>query len=196
MDKVIIATKNQGKIKEFQEMFGTHVEVKSLLDMEMEDIEETGETFEENASLKAEAIVNEYHLPAIADDSGLEVDALNGRPGVYSARYAGEHKNDEDNIIKVLEELNGVPEAERSARFVCVMAAAVPGEKTQTFRGTCEGQITFSKQGSEGFGYDPVFYVPKKNATMAELSSAEKNAISHRHHALDKLKQNGTYIFG
>ncbi|MDQ0298644.1 XTP/dITP diphosphohydrolase [Salibacterium salarium] len=196
MEKIIIATKNQGKIKEFQEMFGPKVEVKSLLDMEVKDIEETGETFEENAVIKAEAIVNAYHLPAIADDSGLEIDALNGRPGVYSARYAGEDKNDENNITKVLEELKQVPESDRSARFVCVMAAAVPGKETKTYRGTCEGQIAFSKKGTEGFGYDPVFFVPEKNATMAELSSEEKNAISHRHHALQKLVQNWNNIYG
>ncbi|MFZ4450587.1 XTP/dITP diphosphatase [Salibacterium aidingense] len=195
MKTIIIATKNQGKVKEFKNLFGTEVEVKSLLDINMEDIPETGDTFEENAVLKAEAITDALQVPAIADDSGLEVDALNGRPGVYSARYAGEDKNDDANTAKLLAELDGVPKEERSARFVCVIAAAAPDTSTETFRGTCEGQIALAKAGKGGFGYDPVFYVPEQGATMAELPPEEKNAISHRYHALEKLKTQSRIVF-
>jgi XTP/dITP diphosphohydrolase len=189
MKEVIIATKNPGKAKEFEHIFASRgIVVRTLLDFpEMPDVEETGLTFEENATLKAEAISQNLGKMVIGDDSGLIVDALEGRPGIYSARYAGEPKNDDNNTNKVLSELAGVPEEKRSARFYCALAVAIPGKETMTVSGTCEGRILEERRGSHGFGYDPVFYVPEKGRAMAELSSDEKNKISHRANALKKL---------
>lgn len=188
--KILIATKNIGKVKEFQSMFKDFgIEVISLLDIKNSpDVEETGVTFEENAILKAEAICSIMNIPVIADDSGLEVDALEGRPGVYSARYAGSEKSDEANMNKVLNELRGVGQSKRTARFVCALAFARPDIKTFVVRGTCEGEILSEKRGTEGFGYDPIFYLPQLDCSMAELSKDEKNKISHRAVALQKLK--------
>ncbi|MEH7379744.1 XTP/dITP diphosphatase [Bacillus sp. JJ1533] len=189
MKEIMIATKNRGKVKEFRDLFASQgVEVKSLLDYPtIEDIEETGVTFAENAQIKAEAIAKKLHIPVVADDSGLAIDFLDGRPGVYSARYAGEHKNDLDNLNKVLDELKGVPQEKRAARFHCALALAIPGEKTEIVEGTCEGVITEKPIGENGFGYDPIFFIPQKGKTMAELSKEEKNQISHRGNALRKL---------
>ncbi|MFK2824553.1 XTP/dITP diphosphatase [Bacillus sp. B190/17] len=189
MKTVIIATKNQGKAKEFTSLFADYgMEVKTLLDYpEITDVEETGETFEENAVLKAETISIETGQLVIADDSGLIIDALDGRPGVYSARYAGLEKNDEANITKVLDELQGVSADERTARFYCVLAVARPGKETVTVSGACEGRITEEKQGKNGFGYDPIFWVESFGKTMAELQPAEKNSISHRGRAMKRL---------
>ncbi|WP_100402174.1 XTP/dITP diphosphatase [Bacillus sp. FJAT-42315] len=191
MDTVIIATKNKGKAKEFAEMFASfEMKVETLLDYpEYADVEETGETFEENAILKAEEICRLTGRLVIADDSGLMIDALDGRPGVYSARYAGEEKSDEANIQKVLKELHGVASDKRTARFYCALAIAMPGKETATVAGTCEGKITEEKQGTNGFGYDPIFYVESFEATMAELAPETKNSISHRGNALNKLKE-------
>lgn len=138
------------------------------------EIEETGNTFEENAILKAESVSHTLNKMVISDDSGLIVDALEGRPGIYSARYAGEQKNDQNNIDKVLSELQGVPEEKRTARFYCALAIAIPGQETRTVSGTCEGRILTERRGTHGFGYDPVFYLPEKDQSMAELSSDEK----------------------
>lgn len=189
MESVIIATKNKGKAKEFEKLFlPKGLAVKTLLDYpEIGDVEETGSTFEENAILKAETIANNLGVRVIADDSGLEIDALEGRPGVYSARYAGSEKNDENNIDKVLDELQGVPENERTARFCCALAMAEPGKETLTVFGTCEGRILNERRGTNGFGYDPIFYVETEGKAMAELSSNEKNKISHRANAIRKL---------
>lgn len=189
MKEVIIATKNPGKAREFEHIFAPRgVEVRTLLDFpEIPDVEETGTTFEENAILKAEAVSKILDKMVIGDDSGLIVDALEGRPGIYSARFAGEPKNDEANTAKLLNELSGVPEKERSARFYCALAVAVPNQETLTVSGTCEGRILNESKGTNGFGYDPVFYVPEKGLAMAELSSNEKNKISHRANALKKL---------
>ncbi len=126
--------------------------------------------------------------PVLADDSGLMIDALNGRPGVYSARYAGEQKDDQANIDKVLYELKGVGASERTARFVCVLAVAIPGEPAIFKKGSCEGTIAFSEAGENGFGYDPIFIPNGYNKTMAQLSSAEKNKISHRKNAIVQLE--------
>jgi XTP/dITP diphosphohydrolase len=190
MDTVIIATKNKGKAKEFEKLFMPKgLAVKTLLDYpELEDVEETGTTFEENAVLKAETIAKVLGVRVIADDSGLEVDALDGRPGVYSARYAGSEKNDEANIDKVLEELQEVPENERTARFCCALAMAEPGKETLTVFGTCEGRILRERKGSNGFGYDPIFFVEAEEKAMAELPSEAKNKISHRANAIRKLE--------
>lgn len=195
MKTVLIATKNKGKAKEFESLFHPKgYQVLTLLDFDQSiDVEETGETFEENAILKAEAIAQEFGRFVVADDSGLIVDALDGRPGVFSARYAGEEKNDAANTAKVLDELEGIPEAKRTARFYCALALASPNQQTITVSGTVEGVIAQKPAGENGFGYDPVFYVKEKGKTMAELDSEEKNAISHRANALkaleDKLDQ-------
>lgn len=190
MKEVIIATKNPGKAREFEHIFAPRgIAVRTLLDYpEIKDVEETGTTFEENAALKAEAVSQQLNKMVIGDDSGLIVDALEGRPGIYSARYAGESKNDQKNLEKVLEELKGVPEENRTARFYCALAVALPGKATITVAGTCEGRILKQPKGNNGFGYDPVFYVPEKSRAMAELSSEEKNKISHRANALKKLE--------
>jgi XTP/dITP diphosphohydrolase len=189
MKEVIIATKNPGKAREFEHIFASRgIEVRTLLDFpEIPDVDETGSTFEENAILKAEAVSQALGKMVIGDDSGLMVDALEGRPGIYSARYAGEQKNDQNNTDKVLSELKGLPYEKRSARFYCALAVAVPGQETITVSGTCEGRILEEQRGTNGFGYDPVFYVPEKGLAMAELSSDEKNKISHRANALKKL---------
>jgi XTP/dITP diphosphohydrolase len=189
MSEVIIATKNRGKAREFEDMFRTRgYEVRTLLDYpEIADIEETGNTFEENAILKAEAVSKTLNKLVISDDSGLMIDALEGRPGIFSARYAGEHKDDEANIDKVLEELSGVPLNKRTARFYCALALAAPGQKTLTVSGSCEGRILEERRGANGFGYDPIFFIAEKGVSMAELSAEEKNQISHRAHAIQKL---------
>lgn len=198
MEEVIIATKNSGKAKEFERIFNAKgIRVKTLLDFpEIEEVEETGTTFEENAVIKAEAIANRLNRMVIADDSGLEIDALEGRPGVYSARYAGTEKNDDANIDKVLEELELVPETERTARFRCVLAVARPGKKTLTFAGVCEGKILGERRGNNGFGYDPIFFVEEEGKAMAELASEQKNQMSHRAKAIKKLEENLPTDFG
>ncbi|MED3978561.1 XTP/dITP diphosphatase [Priestia megaterium] len=189
MREIIIATKNAGKVKDFETLFSPKgFKVKSLLDFpEIEDVEETGVTFAENAKLKAETISSALNKPVIADDSGLAIDALNGEPGVYSARYAGENKDDNANIEKVLQKLNDVPFEKRTARFHCALAIAVPGKRTEIVEGTCEGRILEEKRGENGFGYDPIFFVEKWNCSMAELTKEQKNQISHRANALQKL---------
>lgn len=190
MKEIIIATKNAGKAKEFEHIFKPYnVRVKSLLDFEeMDDIVEDGKTFEANALIKARAIANQFNQMVLADDSGLEVDALDGRPGVYSARYASEGRNDEDNILKVLHELEGVPTDERGARFVCALAIVTPQGDEVVVRGTCEGRILTECLGTEGFGYDPIFYLPHLSKTMAQLPKSEKNVLSHRADAFVKLQ--------
>ncbi|WP_342432505.1 XTP/dITP diphosphatase [Neobacillus sp. FSL H8-0543] len=189
MKEVIIATKNPGKAREFEHIFTPRgVSVRTLLDFpEIEDVEETGSTFEENAMLKAEAVSKQLNKMVIGDDSGLMVDALEGRPGIYSARYAGEQKDDQQNLEKVLFELAGIPEENRSARFYCALAVAIPNQETITVSGTCEGRILEEPRGVNGFGYDPIFFVPDKGVAMAELTGDEKNVISHRANALKKL---------
>jgi len=189
MERIVIASGNQGKIREFRQLFSEHgIETLAMNDVDenLPDVEETGDTFEENARLKAETISNIIGVPVLADDSGLEVDALNKRPGVYSARFAGEPKNDQANLEKVLRELDGADN--RDARFVCVLALARPGKETIYKRGTCEGEIGTEPKGENGFGYDPVFYPKGYDETMAQLSSDEKNRISHRSNALAQLE--------
>lgn len=197
MKEILIATKNKGKIKEFSDLFAEKgVKVSSLLDFPtIDDVEETGTTFIENAKIKAETISKQFNKIVVADDSGLCVDTIGGRPGVYSARYAGEAKNDDANLQKVLMELEGVPYEKRTARFHCVLAVAIPNEETRIFEGTCEGYITDKPEGENGFGYDPIFYIPTKKQTMAQLSSDEKNKISHRANAMKKLEENWETIF-
>ncbi|RXI98463.1 XTP/dITP diphosphatase [Anaerobacillus alkaliphilus] len=191
MNEILIATKNQGKVREFEDLFGQFgYRIKSLLDIKNAvDVVEDGATFQENALKKAETIANQFQIPTIADDSGLIVDALNGRPGVYSARYAGEGKNDLANLKKVLEELKDVPQIERAARFHCSLALAIPGKQTVVVDGTCEGFITKEPIGDQGFGYDPIMLIPSLGKTMAQLTKQEKNAISHRSVALKGLAE-------
>ncbi|MED3515410.1 XTP/dITP diphosphatase [Bacillus subtilis] len=191
MKEAIIATHNPGKVKEFKEILEPRgYDVKSLAEIGFtEEIEETGHTFEENAILKAEAVAKAVNKMVIADDSGLSIDNLGGRPGVYSARYAGEQKDDQANIEKVLSELKGIEKEQRTARFRCALAVSIPGEETKTVEGHVEGYIAEEPRGEYGFGYDPIFIVKDKDKTMAELTSAEKNKISHRADALKKLSK-------
>lgn len=188
MKQVVIATKNKGKAKDFEALFNPFgYEVVTMFEVAPDlEIEETGTTFEENAILKAETLANLLGKIVIADDSGLAIDALNGEPGVYSARYAGDH-DDEANMVKVLANMKDVREEERTARFCCALAIAGPNMETKTVFGTCEGIIAYEKKGSNGFGYDPIFYVPALEKHMAELSGEEKGAISHRGNAIRKL---------
>ncbi|GEK33385.1 XTP/dITP diphosphatase [Kurthia sibirica] len=190
MKKVVIATKNRGKVKDFETIFGPMgYEVVTMFDVAPDmEIEETGTTFEENAIIKAETLAKALNLLVIADDSGLMIDALNGEPGVYSARYAGDH-DDEANIVKVLKNLENIPPEERTARFCCCLAITGPDFPTTTVFGTCEGLILEEKRGENGFGYDPIFYVPSQEKTMAELTPAQKGAISHRGNALKLLQE-------
>lgn len=190
MKEIIIATKNQGKVNEFKDMFqDSLVHVQSLLDLSVEvpDIEETGKTFQENAEIKAESVSKWFNKPVIADDSGLVVDALNGAPGVYSARYAGENKTDEEHYMKLLESLKDVPFQDRTARFICVLAFKEPEKKAVFFTGICEGKIAFEPLGNEGFGYDPVFIPEGDTRTMAQLLPEEKNRLSHRSEAIKEF---------
>ena len=192
MDKVVIATGNPGKAKEFQEFFAPYkIKVETLLDHpEVGDIPEIGTTFVENATIKATEAAKILHLPVITDDSGLEVDALNGAPGIYSARYAGLEKDDAANRRKLLSDLAAVPEEKRQGRFICVLAVANgQGEKVAEFQGTLEGMILTNEQGNNGFGYDSLFYVPKFNQTTAEMTTEEKGKISHRGRAMQKLQK-------
>ncbi|MEK4532617.1 XTP/dITP diphosphatase [Solibacillus sp. FSL K6-1554] len=188
MKQVVIATKNKGKAKDFEALFGPFgYEVVTMFEVAPDvEIEETGTTFEENAILKAETLAKMLGQIVIADDSGLAIDALNGEPGVFSARYAGDH-DDEANMVKVLENMKDVPEDQRTARFCCALAIAGPNMETKTVFGTCEGMIAHGKKGTNGFGYDPIFYVPALEKHMAELSAEEKGAISHRGNAIRKL---------
>ena len=190
MKKIILATYNAGKAAEFKQMLADYqVEVLSLLDISYQnEIEETGATFTENALIKARAIATDYPgVIIVADDSGLAVDALNGEPGVYSARYAGVKACDNENIDKLLTELQTVETKKRSARFVCVLVAIDEEGQEYITEGTCEGEILTERRGTAGFGYDPIFYVPELNKTTAEMSKVEKNAISHRGQAFAKL---------
>lgn len=191
MKEAIIATHNPGKVKEFKEILEPRgYDVKSLAEIGFtEEIEEIGHTFEENAILKAEAVAKAVNKMVIADDSGLSIDNLGGRPGVYSARYAGEQKDDQANIEKVLSELKGIEKEQRTARFRCALAVSIPGEETKTVEGHVEGYIAEEPRGEYGFGYDPIFIVKDKDKTMAELTSDEKNKISHRADALKKLSK-------
>ncbi|WP_276733938.1 XTP/dITP diphosphatase [Bacillus sp. (in: firmicutes)] len=191
MKEAIIATHNPGKVKEFKEILEPKgYDVKSLAEIGFtEEIEETGHTFEENAILKSEAVAKAVNKMVIADDSGLSIDNLGGKPGVYSARYAGEQKDDQANIDKVLSELKGIEKEQRTARFRCALAVSIPGAETKTVEGHVEGYIAEEPRGEYGFGYDPIFIVKDKDKTMAELTSDEKNKISHRADALKKLSK-------
>jgi XTP/dITP diphosphohydrolase len=186
--KILLATQNLGKVKELQDLLsGEQIEVISLRDIaNWEEVEETGSTFAENAALKARIAAERTGLISLADDSGLEVDALKGAPGVYSARFAGEPKDDERNNDKLLNELKEVPEAKRTARFKCALVVATPSGEEYLTEGSVEGRILKQRRGKEGFGYDPLFYIPDFGRTMAELNLTQKNKISHRAQAFQK----------
>lgn len=187
---IIIATGNKGKAREFEHLFKKYgYEIKTLLDFpELDDVEETGTTFKENALLKAEEISKKLNKIVLADDSGLEVDALDGQPGIYSARFAGEHGNDVKNNEKLLNELEGLPKEERTANFHCTLVLVGPGRSPLFVEGEVNGYILEEPRGEHGFGYDPLFFVPDLNKGMAELTSEEKNKISHRANAIKKLE--------
>lgn len=181
---IVLATRNQGKVREFQEMLqGYAVELRSLNDFgPIPEVEEDGATFDENAYKKALFTAKVLGLPAISDDSGLVVEALDGAPGVHSARYAGEDATDQRNIAKLLAAMQG--ETNRKAAFECVISIAVPSGPALTYEGRCEGRITEEVQGEGGFGYDPVFFCPQFGKTFAQCSMEEKNSVSHRGRAL------------
>lgn len=188
-DEILIATNNAGKAKEFEALFAKKgFKVKTLRDFpEIPEVEETGVTFEENARLKAETIARRLNMLVLADDSGLKVDALDGAPGVFSARYAGEFKSDAANNAKLMHELTGVSKEERTAQFHCILALALPGKDSLVVEGEVEGIILTIPKGDNGFGYDPLFFVESKGKTMAELTQEDKNTLSHRAVALEKL---------
>jgi XTP/dITP diphosphohydrolase len=177
---IVLASNNQGKLRELKELLPGDVEVKTARELGIELPEETGSTFEENAFLKAQAVAAASRQIAVADDSGLEVDALGGAPGVRSARFAGEPSDDARNNALLLAKLAGIPEKQRTARFQSVVAVVGPNGEAFSARGTVEGRILETPRGSGGFGYDPLFLLRGYNQTMAELSLDEKNAISHR----------------
>ena len=189
MERLLLATRNPHKTREFAEILGENFVVRDLAEeLDLPVIQETGSTFAENAILKAVATSRQFHELVVADDSGLEVDALNGAPGVYSARYAG-NVSDSENVAKLLAELEKHPnDRPRSARFRCVLALAREGRVLGTFEGAVEGIIVKRPRGSDGFGYDPVFQPTGWNRTFAEISPAEKNRISHRARAIQLLR--------
>ncbi len=181
--KVVLASQNSHKLAELREIltqYGLEIILESDLGLRIE-VEETGSTFEENSMLKAQAVMRATHLPTIADDSGLQVDALDGAPGIYSARYGGEGLSGLDYLLKQME---GIPLEKRTARFVCVITLLRPDGTSIVARGTCEGRITTERRGEGGFGYDPVFYVPGEGCTYAQMPKSRKNRISHRANAL------------
>lgn len=189
MLKVLIASHNKGKVKEFKQMFqALELEVESLLDYpEIEEVEETGSTFEANARLKAETIAQIMNCMVLADDSGLVVPALDGEPGVYSARYSGEPKDDTRNNLKLLERLEEVATEDRSAYFVSCLVMAYPNHESLIVEGRAYGEILPELKGTDGFGYDPLFYVEQEGYTFAEISLERKNQISHRANATKQL---------
>lgn len=190
--KLVLASGNAGKLREFQQLLADcGFEVLPQSDFAVENAEETGLTFVENAILKARHACAKTGLPAIADDSGIEVDALNGRPGIYSARYSGEGANDAANNRKLLQELADVPEEKRTARYHCVLAFMRHAEDPTPILCHCswEGRILTEARGEGGFGYDPLFFLPDMQCTAAELDKAEKNRVSHRGRAMQLLLQ-------
>jgi XTP/dITP diphosphohydrolase len=190
MKQIVLASNNPGKVREIGQMLADlDLEVLPQSAFKIEEVEETGLSFVENAILKARHAAADSGLPAIADDSGLEVDALNGAPGIYSARYAGAGATDTQNLQKLLDDLEKVPQEQRTARFQCLLVYMRHAQDPtpRIYQGTWEGRITFEPRGESGFGYDPVFFVPSHNCTSAELAPEVKNALSHRGQALRLL---------
>lgn len=183
-----VATQNAHKVQEISAILSP-INIKSFLDLEnAPEVDENGNSYAENAAIKAKALYDIVHEPVFADDSGLEVDALGGKPGIHSARFSGPDTNHARNVAKMLDVLKDVPEEKRTARFRCCIIYIDANGETHEFNGTLEGRIAFERHGEGGFGYDPIFFLPDKNCTIAELSSSEKNTISHRAYALEKLK--------
>lgn len=191
MDKIIFATGNAGKMKEVREILkDLNVEILSMKEAGIQaDVEENGKTFQENAVIKAREIMKISGEVVLADDSGLEIDYLNKEPGIYSARYMGEDTSYRIKNANLIERLQGVPDEKRTARFVCAIAAAFPDGSVETTEGTIEGRIGYEEKGENGFGYDPIFYVPEFGCTTAELTGEQKNQISHRGKALEAMKE-------
>lgn len=189
--KLLVATNNKNKLSEIKSLFAdTSFEITSLAEEGINhEVIEDGKTFEENAIKKAKEYGELSGLLTLADDSGLEVDALDGRPGVYSARYAGEKATDKDNYTKLLDEMKNVSKEKRTARYKVVMALIDPSGFVKTFDGVLEGLITLEPKGENGFGYDPVFFIPQFNATSAEITQDQKNQVSHRAIAIRKVIQ-------
>lgn len=190
MIEILFATSNAGKAKEVQAMFSDlDVDVKTLREEGIDvAIEENGQTFAENALIKAKAIAGMTDKIVLADDSGLVVDYLNGEPGIYSARYMGEDTSYDIKNARILERMEGVPDNQRTARFVCAMAAIMPGGEVICTEGIMEGLIGYEMKGTNGFGYDPIFYLPEYGMTSSEISPEKKNEISHRGKALRKMQ--------
>jgi len=190
MNKIIIASRNRGKIDEYKALLSDFpLSIASLLDLsDFPEIRETGATFRENALIKARAVAAAAGETALADDSGLEVDCLQGAPGVFSSRYSGPGRDDLANNQKLLDALRGIPEYRRSARFRCVIALVTPRGKEYLSEGVCEGMITEQPIGTKGFGYDPLFLIPSLGKTFAELGSGVKNRISHRAQAMRAMR--------
>lgn len=190
--RVVLASQNRHKLTEIQAILAQYdMELVLQSDLGVRiDVEENGSTFEENSELKARAVMEATGLPAIADDSGLCVDVLDGAPGIYSARYgAPDCVTDRDRLIYLLQNMRGVRSEERTARFVCVITLLYPDGRKLVARGSCEGMIAFEPSGEGGFGYDPVFYVPSQGCTFAQMGADRKNSISHRANALLRLEQ-------
>ena len=191
MRRLIFATGNEHKMVEIREILGElPVEILSMKDVGIKaDIVENGNTFEENALIKAKEVCKLAGEMVLADDSGLEIDYLNGEPGIYSARYKGEDTSYRIKNQNLIDRLEGVPDEKRTARFVCAIAAAFPDGRSFVVRGTIEGIIGYEERGTNGFGYDPIFYLPERGVSTAEIPPEEKNSISHRGNALRKMKE-------
>ena len=190
MSELVLATRNKGKIVEVQRLvsvYAPHIKLRSVAEFNLDDVEETGSTFEENALLKAETIARQTGLPSLADDSGIAIDALGGAPGVYSARWSGTHGDDAANIEKVLRELKEVPDHKRGAQFVCVIALALPDGRSMTVRGEVAGVVRHEPVGEYGFGYDPIFQPIGFSVTTAQMDPETKDSISHRGKALREI---------
>jgi XTP/dITP diphosphohydrolase len=187
--KFVLASQNKHKAKEIENILGEGFSIITMDETDAcgIDIIEDGETFEENALIKARTVAKITNLPTIADDSGICVDYLGGKPGIRTARFAGENATDDQNIDKLLSELDGVPEEKRNAHFSCCIAVVFPDGSEQTFYGECLGRILTERHGENGFGYDPIFYVPEYNMSMAEIAPEIKNQISHRSRALSAM---------
>ena len=188
--KLWVSTKNAHKVEEIGQILGPSCSIRSLLDIAgFPDVEENGLTYRENAEIKARALFSAVNEPVFADDSGLEVDALGGRPGIHSARFSGEDTDHSRNIAKLLAELQDVPENSRTARFRCVIVYIDAAGIAHEFVGILEGRIGFEKLGQGGFGYDPVFMLPDRGCSVAQLPADEKNRLSHRAFAVEKLRK-------
>ena len=191
LKKLLLATNNKDKVLEYHQLLaGVPFELVTPAGLGITTVvEEIGKSFEENASLKATILAEESGLLTLADDSGLEVEVLGGAPGVLSHRYAGKGATDQDRVNYLLSRLKGIPLQKRTARFRCVIAIAAPGGRVELCQGECPGFITFAPKGINGFGYDPVFFIPSLNKTMAELTMEEKNRVSHRANAVKKARE-------